>query len=140
MTHVHFKLDDQLVREAREVGISIPRITEEAIRRALAGRMPELPEETVVVEFSGREVDDTDHYRRGVAMGERWASTLATYEELAAVAALRASRWKDVEITNSLGSLLAEEVEANPDGRAWLSRGPFAEGVIEAVTRAIEPA
>ncbi|MDH3731230.1 MAG: hypothetical protein OES13_08930 [Acidimicrobiia bacterium] len=137
MAHVHFKLSDGLVADAKEAGLSIARITEEAIREALTGSRQE-PVETKV--YEGRAIDDTDRYREGYALGVRGVTTQATTEELAEIAALRSARWHDFGIDtahHTLGLILLEAGEsADTSGKVWLSRGPFAEGLIDSAVEA----
>lgn len=137
MAHVHFKLPDELIRHAKEAGISIVGITETAIRDALAGRQIDVSDETMTPVYDGRDTDDTDRYQHGRATGERWVNAFATIEEISSIAALGRSRWRDIALDvsgHSLGGLLVElgEVEAAGDGQAWLTRDAFVEGIVDA--------
>jgi hypothetical protein len=138
VAHVHFKLPDELVRDAREAGLVIAHVTEQALRASLAGRAIEPEEAKATPPSRGGDVDATDRYQEGLAAGQHWIQVLATAEEIAGLAALRSSRWRDFGIdtrTHSLGGMLVENGELTPatDGKAWLQRDAFAEGLIDAV-------
>lgn len=135
MAHVHFKLSDGLIADAKAAGISIARVTEEAILQALSrGRIE--PAETKG--FEAGPLDDTDRYREGYALGEHWVSTRATVHELEEIAALRSVRWHSFPLDqHTLGKTLTEAGEpADSNGRVHLARGPFAEGIIDSVIEA----
>ncbi|MEE8332172.1 MAG: hypothetical protein V3R84_10425 [Acidimicrobiia bacterium] len=135
MAHVHFRLPDGLIADAKEAGISIARVTEEAILQALSGSRIEPAE---VKGFEPRPLDDTDRYREGYALGEHWVETRATMHERDEIAGLRSVRWHSFPLDqHTLGKALLEAGEpADSDGRMRLARGPFAEGIIDSVIEA----
>jgi hypothetical protein len=119
-----------LVLKANVAGVSAQAVAEEAIRTKLALRAARL---------GG---DDLQRHRDGVRVGRRWARTVATVAELASLAVLAEARWRDfrLESSHSLSAVLAEEGLVTPTagGEAWLSRGPFADGVVAAAVEAMQ--
>lgn len=122
------ELPTGLVRKATAAGVPVQTVAEEAIRITLSLR------------HGNVEGDDVQRYDKGLQVGRRWAGTVATAQELASLAALAAARWRDfrIEPGNSLCGVLVEEGLAVPGalGDAWLTRGPFADGVIAAAVEA----
>ena len=141
MAYVHFELPDALVDEARAAGISIEQVAHEALNAALAGRNLGAEPDRRSVMYSGKFIDDSDRYRRGLEAGDLWARTLATVEELAEIASLASSRWRDYALDtsrHSLGALLVErgEIAAVRGGMAWMPRDSFSEGLVDGVASA----
>lgn len=124
MATTHSESSTGIVLQAKAADLSVRAVAEEGIGRQLASRP---------VHCDG---DDVQRYRDGLRVGRRWARTVATTADLAGLAALAGARWRDfrIEASHSLCAVLVEEGRVKPDamGEAWLSRGPFADGIIEA--------
>ena len=146
MPKLNIYLPDALYQAVKEAEIRVSGICQQALEaelvRASALAAAEKPVEIIVDHLRSHvREDDNTRYARGVELGVRWATELATLAEMEEVRGWTQHPWRQLPLhpdKHTLPQVYCHEMElpAPVPGEAfWFERSPYIQGLVDGIAR-----